>query len=290
MKTLLIIDANSLIHRAYHALPPFTSPTGQPTGGLYGLSNIILKILNEKKPDYIVAAFDRPEPTFRDEIYKEYKGTRAKAEDDLISQIIGSREIFNVLNIKFFDAIGYEADDIIMTIARKFASIEDLKITLLSGDLDLIQAVLEEKIILETPKKGVSDTALYDEKAVFDRFGIKPNQMPDYKGLVGDTSDNIPGVSGIGPKTAADLIRKYGTLEEMYKEIDELGMSNAKLQKKLEEGRESAILSKKLATLKTDVPIDVTLELIKAGPINKESAVKHFESLGFESLVKRLYN
>ena len=290
MKTLFIIDANSLIHRAYHALPPFTSPAGKPSGAIYGLSNILLKILNERKPDYIAAAFDRPEPTFRKKQYAEYKATRAKADDDLISQLIEAHNTFELFNIKSFEMAGWEADDIIVTLAKKFAKEKEIKAQMFSGDLDLLQIVDDGKIILETPKKGIGETAIYDEKAVTERFGVSPKQMTDYRGLVGETSDNIPGVYGIGPKTAKELIQKYGSLEEMYKEIDELGMSNLKLMKKLKDNREVALRSKMLATLRNDVPIEASLENMKTKPLNYEALMNYFNDFGFQSLVARIEN
>ena len=287
MKTLFIIDANSLIHRAYHALPPFTSPSGKPSGAIYGVASILLKILKDKKPDYIAAAFDRPEPTFRKEQYSEYKGTRAKADDDLISQLIEAHNTFSQFNVKTYEMAGWEADDIIVTLAKKFAS-DQVRAVMFSGDMDLAQFVDGDKVILETPKKGIGEEVVYNEEAVIKRFGILPKQLPDYKGLVGETSDNIPGVDGIGPKTAVELIKKYGTLEEMYKEIDELGMSNLKLMKKLKESREIALKSKMLATLRSDVPIAVSLDDIKTKPYSYENLVKYFNDLGFQSLVGRI--
>lgn len=288
MKTLFIIDANSLIHRAYHALPPFTSPDGRPTGALYGMCNILLRILKEKRPDYIAAAFDTPAPTFRHKEYADYKGTRAKAEDDLISQLVEARNTFGKLGIKFFEAPGWEADDIIVTLAKKFGGADDVKVVMFSGDMDLAQAVQGQSVVLETPKKGVSDVVIYDEDGVVNRFGISPKQLPDYKGLTGETSDNIPGVTGIGPKTAGELVRKYGSLEEMYKEIDELGMSNVKLMKKLKDNREVALKSKMLATLRADAPTETNLEELKAQAPSSEALKKYLNDLGFQSITARI--
>src|SRR3989344_4031121 len=214
MKTLFLIDANSLIHRAFHALPPFTSPDGRPTGALYGISNILLKILREQKPDYIAAAFDRPEPTFRDKEYREYKATRPETAEGLIPQIIGARELFSLLGIKTLEMPGFEADDIIMTLANKFNQ-EDLRVVIFSGDLDILQAVRGENIVAQIPKTGISNTVIYNKEAVQDRFGVPPEKLADFKGLVGDKSDNIPGVRGVGPKTAAVLVMQYGSLENL---------------------------------------------------------------------------
>jgi DNA polymerase-1 len=288
MKTLYLIDANSLIHRAFHALPGFTAPNGRPTGALYGVANILLKIIREKKPDYVAAAFDRPEPTFRDKEYAEYKGTRPAAADELISQIIESRRLMGMFGIKIFESAGWEADDIIMTLANRFAGETGLKTIIFSGDLDILQAVRGEKVVAEVPQKGISTTMVYDEPAVIKRFGLKPSQLADYKGLVGDTSDNIPGVAGIGPKTAATVINKYGPLESLYKEIEEMGLSDIKLQKKLEAHRSVALLSKRLATLRTDAPAEADLNSLALKEIDAQKALPYFRDLGFGSLVSKL--
>ena len=219
MKTLLLIDANSLIHRSFHALPPFTAPNGEPTGALYGLSSIFLKIIKEKKPDYWAAAFDRPEPTFRKEIFKDYKIQRPKAPDELISQIIKARELLGKFGIRFFEQPGFEADDLIAALVKRFEPGKDLKIVILTGDLDTLQLVVDDKVAVETPKKGISETVVYDEKAVRERYSLNPEQLPDYKGLAGDSSDNIPGVLGIGPKTASRLLGEYHSLENLYQNL-----------------------------------------------------------------------
>ena len=288
--TLYLIDANSLIHRAFHALPPFTAPDGRATGALYGVSNILFRILREKKPDYIAAAFDRPEPTFRREEYAEYKATRAEAADELIDQIIESRNLLETFGVSIFETSGWEADDILVTLADKFKAVEGLRIVIFSGDLDILQAVDGDKVVAEVPQKGISQTTIYNQEAVVKRFGVGPDKLADYKGLVGDKSDNIPGVPGIGPKTAATIINKYGSLEEVFKEIEELGLPDAKLQKKLEEHKDTALLSKKLATLHTTAPIEVSLEELAVKPFDTDKLSKYLTNLGFNSLVNKLYN
>lgn len=288
MKTLFIIDANSLIHRAYHALPPFTSPTGKPVGALYGVAKILLKIIREKNPDYIAAAFDRPEPTFRHHQFDEYKGHRTKAAEELIYQLQEARNTFKIFGIRCFEMPGFEADDIIVTLAKQFAKEGELKVTMFSGDMDLAQFVKDDLIVLETPKKGINEQILYNEEAVMARFGLPPEKLSDYKGLVGETSDNIPGVEGIGPKTAVEIIKKYGSLEEMYKEIDELGMSNLKLMKKLLEHRGLALKSKMLATLRADVPLEVSLGDLKLAQTDSGELRAYFNNLGFQSLVGKI--
>lgn len=286
--TLLLIDANSLIHRAFHALPPFTAPDGTPTGALYGLSSIILKILKERRPRYVAAAFDRPEPTFREADYKEYKATRAPTADNLIPQLIESQNLLKILGFKTFEAPGFEADDIVATLADRFSKEENLQIVILSGDRDLFQAVRGDKIVVEAPQKGISNTVVYDESMVKEKFGVSPKELTDFKGLVGDKSDNIPGVLGVGPKTAAELIQKYGNLENLYREINDVGIPNKKLEEKLVLTKETAFLSRKLAVLRRDSPAKAELRDLELKALNKEGAKKYFENLGFQSLVERL--
>jgi len=288
--TLLLIDANSLIHRAYHALPPFKTPKGEPSGALYGLASIIIKVLRERPPRYIVAAFDTPEPTFRDKEYKDYKATRAKTDDELIIQLKEAPNLLKAFGIKDIKAPGWEADDIVATLADRFVK-DNLKVIILSGDLDTVQMVSGEDIVVEFPKKGVSETVIYDDKAVKERFDVRPDQIADYKGLVGDTSDNIPGVPGVGPKTTAKLLNRYGSIENMYKEIEEIGMSDEKLQTKLKEYKDQALMSKKLAVLDVNVPIEVSLEEIDTQKLfDKKKAIAYAKYLGSETLVSRIDN
>jgi len=287
--TLLLIDANSLIHRAYYALPPFTTPDGRPSGALYGLSSILIKVFKERPFEFGLAAFDHPAPTVREGIYKEYKATRPPVADTLISQIKESHELLTTFGIKTLEYAGWEADDIVATLAHRFADEKNLQIIILSGDLDLLQLVTNDKVVVEVPKKGISNTVIYNEEAVRERFSILPALLTDFKGLTGETSDNIPGVPSIGPKTAADLISRYGTLENLYQEIAEIGISNKKLQQKLLEYKNQAFLSKKLATLKIDLPIDIKLEDLQVKPhLTDPKLVRYLQNLGFESLVKRV--
>ncbi|MEK7169468.1 MAG: DNA polymerase [Patescibacteria group bacterium] len=285
MRRLLLIDANSLIHRAFHALPPLTAKGGRPTGALYGLASILIKTLGgDLKPDFIIAAFDRPEPTFRKEMFKEYKAHRPKAPDELISQIIEAHNLFEKFGVKFFEKPGFEADDIIGTFAKKFEKERDLQIVVLTGDLDTLQLVDQGHIVVQILKKGVSETQLYDEKAVIERYGLNSNQMTDYKGLVGDASDNIPGVRGIGPKTAEEFLKKYGHLENLFKKM----AKDDPAAKKIRPFEKEALFSKKLATINCGVPIEVELKSIAYSGFDKGVLPPYFESLGFESLVRRL--
>jgi DNA polymerase-1 len=285
MKTLLLIDANSLIHRCFHALPPLTGPNNQPAGSLYGLSSILIKILREQNPAFITAFFDRPEPTFRKEIFEEYKIQRPKAPDELVSQIIEAHKLFEAFKIKIFEIPGLEADDLIGTMVKNFKKVPDLKIVILTGDLDALQLVKNNKVVVETTKKGASETIIYNEEAVKERYeGLLPSQLSDFKGLVGDPSDNILGVPGIGPKTAIPLIKEYESLENF--------LENGQLDKnylKIIRFKEQALLSKKLAQLKCDAPLIIKdlLELKYEG-LPREILTSYFEKLGFKSLIRRL--
>lgn len=286
MKKLLLIDANSLIHRSFHALPPLTTPKGEPINAVYGLSSILLKLLREHNPDYVAAAFDRPEPTFRDEMFKDYKAHRPPTADELISQLIKAHETFEKFGIKVVEQPGLEADDIVGTLAEKMKNEPDIKVVIFSGDKDNLQLIDGDKVVVELLKTGVSKTITYNEALFLQEYGFSPKQLVDYKALIGDTSDNIPGVTGIGPKGATDLIKQYRTVEKIYEEAGLI--PKEVLRKKLEAGRESAFLSKKLAAIKRDAPLDVSLEDLKQHPLNKEELKKYFEELGFKSLVERL--
>lgn len=283
MKTALLIDANSLVHRAYHALPPLSSPGGAPSNALYGMASILLKLWNEDPPAYAVAAYDRPEPTFRKERYVAYKAHRPPTPDTLIAQLIASHELFRAFGVRTEELAGYEADDIIATLAERFAP--DARITILTGDMDALQLVRGHEIVVRAFRRGISDAMTYDEEAVHERYGLLPAQLIDYKALVGDASDNIKGVSGIGQKTAQELLVRYGTLEGVMKNTKTLA---AGTRERLERSKEEAALARELVTLKRDVPIPAyALEDIAT---QKDDAVleRYFDSLGFTSLITRL--
>lgn len=284
MKTLLLIDANSIIHRSFHALPPFTTPDGRPSGAIYGIASILLKLWREERPDYAAALFDRPEPTFRDKIYAEYKAQRPPAASELISQIIEAHKLFDAFSIKTFEKPGFEADDLIATLAEKFKKENDLRVVILTGDRDTLQLVQNDQVVVRTFNKGVSDTTIYDENAVKEKYGLAPSQMVDYKALVGDPSDNIKGVPGVGPKTALELLKKFGTVKKMYENL----ASDEKLQKKFGAFKKEAELSEELVTLERHVPIEMPgLEGLAAG--DQQAVVQqYFEHMGFATLLKRL--
>lgn len=261
-KTIVLLDSHAIIHRAYHALPDFSSSGGVPTGALYGLSNMLMKIIADLKPDYIVACYDLPEKTFRHVAYDGYKAKRAKTDEALIEQLEKSRKIFEAFNIPIYDAPGFEADDVLGTIVAKFKNDKGVKIIIASGDMDTMQLVDKDKVQIYTLKKGINDTILYDEDKVVERFGFKPEYMPDYKGMRGDPSDNIIGIKGIGEKTATNLILNFGTIEEIYKKIkkDPKALENIGIKGKTAEliknNEEEALFSKTLAKIRGDAPID----------------------------------
>lgn len=281
MKKFLIIDSHGLIHRAFHALPPLTTPDGKPIGAVYGVAMMILKIIASHKPDYVVAAFDRPEPTLRKQRVETYKANRPPADQNLVVQFEPARELFETLGIRIVDRVGYEADDIIASLVKKFK--KDLEIVIVSGDLDTLQLV-EPGVTVETPKKSLGDIVVYDSAAVEERFGVPPKLIPDYKGLVGDVSDNIPGVAGIGPKSAAELLKTFGSLESAIINAD--GTKGA--GKKLKENKESAVLSKELATMDSALPITEDIEAFKSTPPDENRVVPLLERFGFVSLIKRM--
>src|SRR3989344_3611395 len=217
-KRLVLLDSHALIHRAYHAIQDFSSSKGEPTGALYGLISMLLKMADELKPDFLVACRDLPGRTMRHELFEAYKATRAEAEPELIRQLERSREVFEAFGIPIYASPGYEADDVLGTIVRQVSSLRNIEIVIASGDLDTLQLV-SERVSVYTLRKGLNDTVLYDEDAVCERFGFGPKHIIDYKSLRGDPSDNIPGVKGVGEKTATELIQIFGSLEEIYRAL-----------------------------------------------------------------------
>lgn len=295
---LVLLDAHAIIHRAYHALPEFMNSKGEPTGAIYGLATMLFKIITELKPDYIVACYDLPKKTFRHEVYQDYKAGRAKADEALVSQLISSREFFKALSVPIYEKEGFEADDLLGTISEKLKDKKkELEIIIASGDMDTLQLVRGNDVVVYTLKKGINDTILYNEKRVIERFGFMPKNLPDYKGLRGDPSDNIIGVKGIGEKTATTLISKYKTIEEMYdailkneKEVRDLGISE-RIINVLKEGREEALFSKTLATIRLDAPIDFTLPKNDwENTVDKEQVARFFREMEFKSLQGRFLN
>lgn len=294
-KTLVLLDAHAILHRAYHALPDFASTTGEPTGALYGVISMLLKIAEDLQPDYIAACYDLPEPTYRHDAYKDYKGGRKKTDDELVKQIIRSRDIFEAFNIPIYEKVGFEADDLLGTIPHQLKDNKDINIIIASGDMDTLQCVDKKRVQVYTMRKGIKDTIMYDEKAVKDRFGFGPNMVPDYKGIRGDASDNIPGIPGIGEKGATTLITMFGSIDSIYKKLhkDEQPFLDVGIKPRiiglLKEYEEEAQFSKMLATIRTDVPVTYELPTIHwKEAADTDAILTLFTELGFRTLATRI--
>ena len=294
-KRIVLLDTHAIIHRAYHALPEFTGPTGAPTGALYGLVAMLLKIVADLKPDYIAACYDLPKPTIRHEAFAEYKGTRKATDDALALQLQESRKVFEAFSIPTYEREGFEADDLLGTIAHALSDDADTDIIIASGDMDTMQLVDDKKVRVYTLKKGIQDTVLYDEKAVKERFGFAPGLIPDYKGLCGDPSDNIKGVPGIGQKTATELITRFGTVEDIYETLEKGDGAflkkgiKARVVGLLMQHEDDARFSKSLATIRLDAPIAFSLpahawrETIDLGKV-----LDMCDEYGFRTLKERI--
>ncbi|MEE8638100.1 MAG: DNA polymerase I [Candidatus Margulisiibacteriota bacterium] len=282
-KSIVLIDGNSLAYRAFYALPDtMRTTTGITTNAIYGFTTMLLKILDEN-PDFVAISFDRPEPTFRHKEYKEYKATREKAPPTLSEQIPYVKQVAEAFDIPIYEISGFEADDVIGTLARE-AEKEGYDVTILSGDLDPLQLV-NKKIKVLTTRKGITDTVLYGEKEVKERYGLKPDQLIDFKALKGDASDNIPGVPTVGEKTAVQLLKEFDSLENVLKNTDRI--TKKALKENLKKNSHLAELSKKLATIVTNVPIEIDFEKCKRGEPDWKKILPLFEKLEFESLVKK---
>ncbi len=294
-KHLIIIDSNSIIHRAYHALPPLTTKKGELVNAVYGFLLVFLKVIREFQPKYIAACFDFPAPTFRHQKFKEYKAKRKPAPEELYKQIPIVKEALKVFSVPVFEKKGYEADDIIGTIAYlapKKQVFPKIKIIILSGDQDNLQ-LINPQVRVYALRKGVKDIILYDEDSVKEKFqGLKPEQLLDYKALRGDPSDNIPGVTGVGEKTSIQLIKKFNNLENLYKEIENKSEKSKEIKLNLKElllkYKEQAFLSKSLAQIKKNAPIDFTLKKCQFGKFDKKKVIKFLKELEFQSLINRL--
>jgi len=282
---LVLFDGHALIHRAFHALPRLSaSKTGEPTGAVYGFVLMLLKVLQDHRPTHLAIAFDRPTPTFRHQEFEEYKAQRPKAPDELVRQIGRVRDVVKAFNIPVFEMDGYEADDILGTISRQ-ATAGGLDTIIVTGDNDELQ-LASERVKVLLPQRGFVESSLVDGAAVAEKYGIKPVQIPDLKGLKGDPSDNIPGVTGIGEKTAARLIQQFGGVEGIYEHLDEV--TPEKLREVLRAQEPQARQSKRLATIVTDVPIDFNLESCRAVTYDRDAVVQLFRELEFFKVLNRL--
>ena len=284
MSKLVLVDGNAIIHRAYHAMPTtLTDKEGNPTNAVYGFTSMLLRIIEDLEPTHLIVCFDRKEPTFRKEMFEDYQAHRPEADKELISQFGTVRKVVSSFGIPIFDKAGYEADDLIGTIAIKAE--KDLDgVVIVTGDKDILQLVTDKtKVYL--PIKGLSIAKLMDKDEVMAKLGVWPEQIVDYKALVGDPSDNYPGVRGIGPKTAESLLDEYENFDKIYKNIDDIPVNT---KKKLVDGKKMGEMSYKLAKIDTDVPLKYDVEEAKDWGIERKEILETFSDIGFRSLSKRV--
>jgi len=282
-KRLIIIDGNSIINRAFYALPDMSNSEGLKTNAIFGFVRMMFKIIEDYQPTHMSVAFDKKAPTFRHKQYADYKAGRKKMPDELAQQLQPLKDLLDKFNINRLELEGYEADDLIGTVAR-LGEENDFKVYIVTGDKDAIQLASHKTTTLIT-KKGVGEVEEYDYDSVLDRYEMTPTQFIDLKGLMGDKSDNIPGVPGVGEKTGIKLLKQYSTIENLIEHTDELKGS---IKKKIEENKDLALMSKELATIITNVPIEVKLEDLEYGDYNKDDVVEKFKEFGFASLITKL--
>lgn len=289
MSHLVIIDGHAIAHRAYHSIPPLTT-NGQPVNAIYGFYSMILNALDTLKPDYLIVCLDYPGPNFRNEEFIGYRAKRKPADVDLKSQLPIIPETLETANIKHYSLGGFEADDLIGSITKKALrkKINGKKIisqvTIITGDKDLMQLV-DDKVSLFVPVQGLSVTKTYGPSEVKEKLGVAPSQVVDFKALMGDMSDNYPGVAGIGPVAAINLLEKYNHLDNIYSHLEEIKPA---LSEKLTKDKDNAYLSQKLATIVTNIPLKLNLRSAKLKPSTYDSLEKLFVEFSFKSLVSRL--
>lgn len=281
-ETLLIIDGSSLLYRAFYAIPSLTDSQGRPTNAVYGFLNMLLKLYEQLEPHYVAVAFDKDKHTFRNDLYDGYKATRKPAPDDLRPQFSLIREVLECLGIHVLELEGYEGDDIIGTVARQMEA-KDFHIDIVTGDRDALQLV-DENVTVHLTKKGITNMLAVTPDVMTVEYGYMPSQVVDMKALMGDTADNIPGVPGVGEKTAAKLIAQFQHVEALYDRIDEV--KGKKLQEKLADNKDKAFLSKELATICCSAPVEYTLDMFLPQP-RKEDVAALFRSLGFKNMLAR---
>ncbi len=280
MKRLYLVDVSSMFFRAFYAIRPLSNSAGMPTNAIYGFVSMTVKLLREVRPDYMAFCFDRPEPSFRKELDPRYKANRSEMPEELVPQVPYIRKVSEAFGIACFDKKSYEADDVIGSLA-KWGREREMEVVIVSGDKDFGQLVRPHVTIYDTMKE-----VRYDEAGVLEKWGVEPRQMRDYLGLIGDSSDNVPGVRGIGPKGAQKLLAEYDSIEDIYANIGEIAPAGTR--KKLEEGRDEALLSKKLVTIIDDVPFDVTDEALRLKPIERDVLNTLLTELDFKSFAKAL--
>lgn len=285
---LLLVDGSALLHRAYHAYPNLTSKDGTPVNAVYGVAAMLVSALDEIKPEYVAVAWDLPKPTFRHEKYIAYKAHRPKTDEELIDQIPMVKRLIDAFGLSQIEMEGYEADDIIGSVGDKYKSKVD-QVVVLTGDQDAMQLV-EERIGVLVPGRAREPQKLYARDDVREKYGIDPEQIVDYKALTGDASDNIPGIVGVGPKTAVTLLHNWETLDEIYGSLDQVEEKmGARIRKMVEDGRDSAYLSRELAQIKRDIEIEETLEQMAFETLATERSKEFLQDLNFRSIVRRLF-
>ena len=280
MKRLVLIDGHALLHRAYHAIPPLTTKKGELVNAVFGFTSMLLKVISDLRPSHLIVCFDRPVPTFRHKVFPQYQAQRPAMAQDLKNQIKKVKEVVKVLGAPIYEKDGYEADDLIGTLARQAKG----EAVIVTGDRDIFQ-LITEKVKVYAPKRGLSDPEVFDQKKFEEKYGFEPKQLVDFKALVGDSSDNYPGVAGIGPKTAQGLIEEYGSLGKIYRRLNNLAPKTAE---KLVKDEKQARLSYRLARIETKVPIKLDVKKAQFGDYDPEEVAALFEKLEFRSLIKRL--
>ena len=280
----LLIDGSAIVHRAYHAMPFFSKKDGTPTGAIYGFFSMLLKVMHQLEPKKIAVAFDRPKPTFRQQLYVGYQAQRPKMEGELSDQFKAIIDILQEAHIATYAVDGYEADDIIGTISER-ANKEGEFTYIVTGDRDMLQLVDEDTKVL-MPIKGISEVSIMDTGKVREKYGINPPQIVEMKALMGDASDNYPGVPGVGPKTATTLINDYKTIDGIYEHIDEIKEKNPKLAQKLIDGHDNCRISHQLAKIVTDVPLVFEFSECQVDEIDLEMFKKELMKYEFHTLPK----
>ena len=285
MKKLFLIDGNAIMHRAFHAIPPFMkTKEGEQVNAVFGFSMMLLNIINGQKPDFLAISFDRAAKTFRHEAYKEYKATRTKAPDEFYAQIPRIREVVDAFNIPVYELDGFEADDVLGTLATQAVKTPNLETYIVTGDMDTLQ-LINDRVFVYAPQGGFQQALIYNAKKVEEKYGLRPDQIVDLKAMKGDSSDNIPGVNGIGEKGAVKLLQEYDTLDSIYGNLDKI---QGAIYDKLFLGKDAAYFSKHLATIVTDVPVKLDLAAAITHEYSKPKVIALFEKLEFKSLLPKL--
>lgn len=288
MKKLILIDGNALLHRAYHAYPPLSTPSGELINAVYGFSSMLLSVIDKLSPTHVAVTWDLKGPTFRKQEFEEYKANRKPMDDDLVTQIDRTKEVVKKLNIPQFEIEGFEADDIIGTLARLALKEEDTQIVIVTGDRDSLQLIKEQKVVAYLPVQNHhAQSVVFDEEKVKEVYGLTPEQIIDLKSLMGDPSDNIPGVKGVGKVTATKLIQQFGSMKKLYENLDDPRII-PRIKVLLEAEKEMAEKSYYLAKIDNEVPLKLSWEDCLLTDYDKNEVIKLFEELNFKSLIGKL--